>query len=243
MVALVTGAGRRLGRRIALSLATVGFDIVVHYQTSEQGAQETSILVEQLGRKVLPLRADIGSLNDVESLVEKSWNSFRQLDVLVNNAGVFSRSSWESLDVGLWQRMIQTNLTGTFLMSQAVARRMKLVGRGRIINIASIGGLQAWPQHIPYSVSKSGVIALTKVFARALAPDIVVNAIAPGTVILEGEEDPKVAHIPTDRIPLGRYGTPKDIMDAVVFLATGARYVTGQVFALDGGRSLDLLTT
>jgi len=112
-------------------------------------------------------------------------------------------------------------------------------GYGRIINIASIGGIQAWPNHIPYSVSKSGVVNLTRCFARALAPAVMVNSIAPGTIIIEGEEDPSVQHLPVERIPLQRYGTPSDIIPVLLFLATSASYITGQLFPVDGGRSID----
>jgi 3-oxoacyl-[acyl-carrier protein] reductase len=241
MVALVTGAGRRLGRRIALALARAGFDIVVHYRDSEAGAQETAERVQGLGRRALPVYADISVQEEIEPLVELAWAKFQGINILVNNAGVYARSGWESVSVAEWQHMVETNLIGTFLMSQAIARRMKSSKGGRIVNIASIGGLQAWPRHIPYSVSKAGVIWLTRGLARALAPDITVNAVAPGTVIMDGEEEPTISHLPPALIPLGRYGTSRDITDVVTFLALCGRYVTGQVFPIDGGRSIDLL--
>jgi NAD(P)-dependent dehydrogenase (short-subunit alcohol dehydrogenase family) len=110
--------------------------------------------------------------------------------------------------------------------------------KGKIINIASLGGIQAWSKHLPYSVSKAGVIMLTKCIAKELAPVITVNAIAPGTIIFEGEEDPAIKHISTETIPLKRYGKSSDITDAIIYLAVGAEYITGQVIVVDGGRSI-----
>lgn len=242
-VALVTGSGRRLGRQIALALAGVGFDIVVHYNKSEAGAEETCRQIEGLGSRSFMTRADISDSSEVKQMVEESLAKFVQIDVLVNNAGVFSRGLWENIDPASWREVLAVNLTGTFLCTQAVGREMVKRGVGRIINLSSIGGIQAWPNHIPYSVSKSGVATLTRCFARALAPSVMVNAIAPGTIIIEGEEDSSMQHIPVERIPMKRYGIPIDITSLVLFLATSGSYVTGQVFTVDGGRSLEFLPT
>jgi len=242
-VALVTGSGRRLGRRIALALAEAGFDIVVNYNQSEQAAKSTCSEIIGIGRQAVAIKADISVPAEVQELVEKSLGKFKRLDVLINNAGIYTRSLWNEINPTLWAEMLDVNMTGTFLCTQAVGREMFQQGGGRIINIASIGGIQAWPRHIPYSVSKSGVIALTRCFARALAPHVMVNAVAPGTIILEGEEKPDTQHISVERIPLGRYGVPGDITSVVLFLAQSAPYITGQIFAVDGGRSIDFLTS
>ena len=238
-VAIVTGSGRRLGRRIALALAERGFDLVVVYKDSESGARETSREVVALGRTSIVIQADISSPDDVERLVRQSIAKYQSIDVLVNNAGIFLRRPWDEIEFETWQMFLATNLTGAFLCSQSFGREMVKQGYGRIINIASIGGIQAWPNHIPYSVSKSGVVNLTRCFARALAPAVMVNSIAPGTIIIEGEEDPSVQHLPVERIPLQRYGTPSDIIPVLLFLATSASYITGQLFPVDGGRSID----
>jgi NAD(P)-dependent dehydrogenase (short-subunit alcohol dehydrogenase family) len=240
-VAIVTGSGRRLGKHIAVALAESGFDIVVTYKTSEEGARETKRSVEALGRRAFSVQADITVATDVERLVSQSMDKYHRIDTLVNNAGIFARTPWETIDFETWRKFLDTNLTGAFLCSQQAGREMVKQGRGRIINIASIGGIQAWPKHIPYSVSKSGVISLTRSFARALAPAVRVNAIAPGTIIMEGEENPSITHIPVDRIPMKRYGVAPDITSVAVFLSTSGTYVTGQVFAVDGGRSVDLV--
>jgi NAD(P)-dependent dehydrogenase (short-subunit alcohol dehydrogenase family) len=173
-------------------------------------------------------------------LVRESRAKYQKIEVLVNNAGIFLRRPWDKIEFETWQTFLATNLTGAFLCSQAFGREMVKQGHGRIINISSIGGIQAWPNHIPYSVSKSGVLSLTRCLARALAPSVLVNSIAPGTVIIEGEEDPSVQHLPVERIPLQRYGTPSDIISVLLFLVTSASYVTGQLFPVDGGRSIDL---
>jgi NAD(P)-dependent dehydrogenase (short-subunit alcohol dehydrogenase family) len=241
-VAMVTGSGKRLGKHIAVALAESGFDIVVAYKTSEEGARETKRSVEALGRRAFSVQADISVPTDVERLVSQSIDKYHRIDILVNNAGIFSRTLWDTIDWETWQRFLGTNLTGAFLCSQQAGREMVKQGRGRIINIASIGGIQAWPKHIPYSVSKSGVISLTRCFARALAPAVMVNAIAPGTIIMDGEEDPSISHIPVERIPMKRYGMASDITSLVVFLSISATYVTGQVFPVDGGRSVDLVS-
>jgi NAD(P)-dependent dehydrogenase (short-subunit alcohol dehydrogenase family) len=240
-VAIVTGSGKRLGKHIAVALAERGFDIVVTYKTSEEGARETKRSVEALGRRAFSVQADISVPTEVARLVSQSMDRFHKVDVLVNNAGIFSRRPWDTIDLGTWRKFLDTNLTGAFVCLQQVGREMLKQGHGRIINIASIGGIQAWPRHIPYSVSKSGVISLTRCFARALAPTVTVNAIAPGTIIMDGEEDPSISHIPVERIPMRRYGVVSDITSVAVFLSTSATYVTGQVFAVDGGRSVDLV--
>jgi len=224
---------------MALGLAKVGFDLVIVYKDSEIGAIETSREVNALGRDSIVVQTDVSRPDDVEKLVRQSVSKYKRIDVLVNNAGIFLRRPWDEIDFGTWQRFLATNLTGAFLCSQGFGRVMVKQSYGRIINIASIGGIQAWPNHIPYSVSKSGVVSLTKCLARALAPSVMVNSIAPGTIIIEGEEDPNVQHLPVERIPLQRYGTPSDIVPVLLFLATSAGYITGQVFPVDGGRSID----
>jgi 3-oxoacyl-[acyl-carrier protein] reductase len=238
-VAVVTGSGRRLGRQMALALAKQGFDLVISYKDSEAGAREAGKEVNALRRESIVVQADISMLADVERLVHESVTRYKRIDLLVNNAGIYLRRSWDSIDFETWQKFLSTNLTGAFLCSQAFGREMVKQGHGRIINIASIGGIQAWPNHIPYSVSKSGVLSLTRCFARALAPSVLVNSIAPGTIIIEGEEDPSVQHLPVERIPLQRYGVPSDITSVLLFLATSADYITGQIFPIDGGRSID----
>jgi NAD(P)-dependent dehydrogenase (short-subunit alcohol dehydrogenase family) len=229
-----------LGKAIAIALAKEGYDIVVHYNASGSGAKGTSQAIARLGRQALVVKTDIAKASDVRRMVATVTRRFGRIDLLVNSAAIFVRQNLERTTEKSWSQTLDINLKGTFLVSQAVAPLMKRQGGGRIVNIASLGGLQAWKEHLPYSVSKAGVIMLTKILARELAPTIQVNAIAPGTIILKGEEDPSVSHVSTKTIPLQRYGKPSDITDLVVFLATKGSYITGQIIAVDGGRLISL---
>ena len=160
---------------------------------------------------------------------------FGRLDILVNNAGMFFSAKFEELTEEQWDRILDTNLKSQFLCSQAAAPMLRRSGHGRIINFASLGGLLAWPAYTHYCVSKAGVIMLTRCLARALAPEITVNAIAPGTISFPGDA-PELAEDYIRRAPLQRTGTAKDIDDAVVYLAQSA-FITGQVIVVDGGRT------
>ena len=235
-VALVTGGARRLGRHIALRLAREGFDIVVLRHTTS--AVKVKKEVESYGRKCVTIKADMTSINAIRRAIRTAVKRLRRIDVLVNNAGIFIDAAWDAFDEKLWDKTIATNLKGPAFLMQEVAKVMLRHGGGSIINIASLGGIQPWAKHIPYSISKAGLIMSTRCFARALAPSIRVNAIAPGTIIMEGEENGKLKHVPVDKIPLQRNGVPEDITDLIAFLATRGKYITGQVIAVDGGRTI-----
>lgn len=237
-VAIVTGGGRRLGQAIAIALAENGFDVVVNYYESKSGANQTIKQIKAIGRRAFAVKADISNKSQVQRVVNITLQQFGRIDLLVNNSSIFIESPLTKTSEKNWDTTIDINLKGTFLCSQAVAPIMLKQKSGRIINIASLGGLQAWTQHLPYSVSKAGVIMLTKILAKTLAPHIQVNAIAPGTIQFENEEDLKLKHLRKDMIPLKKYGEPSDITDMIVYLATKAGYITGQVFHIDGGRSI-----
>lgn len=237
-VALVTGAGRRLGRQIAYSLAESGFDLIIHYNTSRKGAQEAVDRIKDLGGRAIAVQADITSRKQVERMIEFAIKKFKHIDLLVNNAGIFLNSPLHKTTESKWDKIIDLNLKGTFLCSQFVSKTMLKNRYGKIINIASLGGLQAWYKHLPYSVSKAGVVMLTRCLAKALAPYIAVNAIAPGTIIIPGEENQKQEYTQTARIPLRKYGKPSDITSLVLYLATTSEYITGQTFVVDGGISI-----
>ncbi len=235
-VALVTGAGKRLGREIALALGASGFDVAVVYDSSRQGAEKVVAQLEAAGAMAAGFRADISRSNEVRSLVRKTMARFGRIDLLVNNAAVFFESPFVSVSEKSWDRLLNINLKGTFLLSQAVSHVMLKQKTGRIISLASIGGLQAWAKYTPYSVSKAGVIMLTKCMAKALAPHVMVNAIAPGTIFMEGDRTGNF--VPVESIPMKRYGAPTDITSVVLFLATTSSYITGQIISVDGGRSI-----
>ncbi len=233
-VALVTGAGKRIGRAIALALAREGAEVAVHYNRTASGAEETAAAIAALGRRSAALQADVTRRADVERLFATVESRFGRLDILVNNAGAFFHAAFDEITDQQWDGILDTNLKSQFLCSQAAVPLMKRQGRGRIINISSLGGLLAWPGYTHYCVSKAGSIMLTRCLARALAPEILVNSVAPGTIQFEGEP-PDEDYI--RRVPLHRTGTGDDIAQAVLYLAT-AEFITGQVIVVDGGRSL-----
>jgi NAD(P)-dependent dehydrogenase (short-subunit alcohol dehydrogenase family) len=235
-VALVTGAGKRIGRSVALRLASEGADVVVNYRNSKGEADEVVAQIVAMGRRALAVQADVAKRTEVAALFATVEKEFGRLDILVNNAGMFFPAKFEELTEEQWDRILDANLKSQFLCSQAAAPILRRSGHGRIINFASLGGLLAWPAYTHYCVSKAGVIMLTRCLARALAPEIIVNAIAPGTISFAGDA-PELAEDFIRRAPLQRTGTAKDIDDAVVFLADSA-FVTGQVIVVDGGRTL-----
>jgi 3-oxoacyl-[acyl-carrier protein] reductase/pteridine reductase len=235
-VALVTGAAKRIGRSVALRLASEGADIVVNYRSSKAEADEVVAQIVALGRRAVAVQADVAKRPEVLAMFATVEREFGRLDILVNNAGMFFPAKFEELTEEQWDSILNGNLKSQFLCSQSAAPMLRRSGHGRIVNFASLGGLLAWPAYTHYCVSKAGVIMLTRCLARALAPEITVNAIAPGTISFPGDA-PELAEDFVRRAPLHRTGTANDIDDAVVFLAQST-FVTGQVIVVDGGRSL-----
>ena len=233
-VALITGAAKRIGRSIALRLAKEGADVVVNYATSKAEAEELTSEIQSLGQRAIALQADVSRRADVHRMFAAVDKEFGRLDILVNNAGMFFEAKFEELTDEQWDRIMNANLNSQFLCAQAAAPVMKRQGHGRIINLSSLGGILPWPAYTHYCVSKAGVIMLTRCLARALAPEILVNSVAPGTIQFPGEP-PDQDYI--KRVPLHRTGSGEDIADAVMYFAT-ADFVTGQVIAVDGGRTL-----
>ncbi len=235
-VALVTGAAKRIGRSVALELAARGADVVVNYRGSRAEAEEVVAEIARGGRRAAAIQADVSKRVDVERLISQTESEFGRLDILVNNAGMFQNVPFEKITDEQWNGILATNLTSQFLCAQVAAPLLRKSGRGHIINFASLGGILAWPAHTHYCVSKAGVIMLTRCLARALAPEIIVNGIAPGTISFEGDA-PELEADYIKRAPLRRTGTGNDIAEAVAFLAT-SEFITGQILVVDGGRSL-----
>ena len=235
-VALVTGAAKRIGRSVALRLASEGADVIVNYRGSKAEADGVVAEIADMGRRAIGVQADVAKRADVTALFAAVEKEFGKLDILVNNAGMFFSAKFEELTEEQWDTILDTNLKSQFLCSQAAAAMLRRSGQGRIINFASLGGLLAWPAYTHYCVSKAGVIMLTRCMARALAPEITVNAIAPGTISFSGDA-PEIAEDFVRRAPLHRTGSPEDIEDAVIFLARSP-FITGQVIVVDGGRTL-----
>ncbi len=233
-VALVTGGAKRIGRSIALKLAADGADVVVNYQRSKDDAEKLVTSIAATGRRAAAVQADVSRAADVKTLFADISRRMGRLDILVNNAGMFFAAPVLELTEEQWDAIMATNLKAQFLCAQAAAPLMKQQGRGRIINISSIGGLLAWPAFTHYCVSKAGVIMLTRCLARAFGPEITVNSVAPGTIQFPGET-PDEDYI--RRTPLHRVGKGEDIADTVAFLAK-SDFITGQTFVVDGGRTL-----
>jgi len=230
-VVLVTGAARRIGRGIALRLAGEGARVAIHYHGSEAEARATA---EDCGGAPV-FRANLESVAEIERLFEQLDAHFGRIDGLVNNAARFTKIDPLRLTEADWDYVHSVNLKATFFCSQQAARRMLAAGGGRIVNISSLGGLRAWPEHAHYCASKAGVIMLTRALAQAFAPSVTVNSVAPG-VIPFGPPDERVRRL-IDRTPAQRGGTAEEIADAVVYFLTASNFVTGQVLAIDGGLS------
>jgi pteridine reductase len=234
-VALVTGAAKRLGRAAAVRLAEDGADVVVHYRSSQLEAQDAVKEIEKLGRRSVAIGADLSSVAETKRLVDEGARHFGRLDILVNSAANFLPASMISTTEQVWDAALDANLRAPFFCAQAAAPWLRRT-QGVIINFADTGGLLGWTGYIPHSVSKAGVIMLTRVLAKALAPEVRVNAIAPGTITMEGDPPEWEADF-VKLAPLRRTGKPEDITDAVLFLVQ-SKFITGQVLVVDGGRTL-----
>ena len=234
--ALVTGAGRRIGRAVALRLAAEGARVAVHYRNSRAEAEALVAEIVRAGGEAVSMQAELTRVAEIDVLFDRVEQTFAGLDILVNNAAIFSPTPVGQTAEAQWDAILDTNLKAQFFAAQRAAPLLARSGRGRIVNFASLGGLLAWPTYTAYSVSKAGVMMLTRSLARALAPAITVNAIAPGTISFP-DDAPAVAERAARSAPMQRPGSAKDITDAVLYLI-GAGYVTGQVLVVDGGWSI-----
>ena len=235
-IALVTGAGKRLGRAVALRLAAEGADVVVHYGKSAAEAGQVVAEIEKLGRRSAAFSAELTNVSAIQKLVADVVTRFGRLDILINSAANFLETKFGETTEATWDASLDTNLKAPFFCSQAAAPHLAKSGRGVIINFADIGGLLGWREYLPHSVSKAGVIQLTRILAKELAPKVRVNAIAPGTITMPGDP-PEWQQDYIRRAPLQRSGTPEEIADAVMYLIC-AEFVTGHVLVIDGGRTL-----
>jgi pteridine reductase len=235
-VALVTGAGKRLGRAVALRLASEGADVAVHYGKSEAEARELVAEIEKMGRRAAAFSAELTDVPAIQKLVQSVASRFARLDILVNCAANFLETKFGETNEATWDASLDTNLKAPFFCAQAAAPHLAKSGRGVIINFADIGGLLGWTEFLPHSISKAGVIMLTRILAKELGPSVRVNAIAPGTITMPGDPPEWQADF-IRRAPLKRTGKPEEIADAVMYLI-GAEFVTGQVLVVDGGRTL-----
>ncbi|MDE0445039.1 MAG: SDR family oxidoreductase [Spirochaetaceae bacterium] len=232
-VGLVTGGGIRVGRAIALGLAEAGYDLVVSHRSSAAGAEAVAEEASLLGRRVHTVQADLSREGDAVRLARAATEHFGRLDLLVNSAASFVAGDLLEATTDEWDAVMAVNLRAPFLMVRETAELLR-AARGSVVNIVDLSALQPWTSHPVHSVAKAGLLHLTRVMARRLAPEVRVNAIAPGDVLLPTHYSEADAERARGQVPLGRIGTPGDVVEAVRFLAR-ADYVTGEVIVVDGG--------
>ncbi len=237
----MTGGARRIGAQLCRTLHETGYHIALHYRGSVDAAEALAAELNWVrGGSVACFQAALGGLDAAEELASKVLDRFGRVDLLVNNASSFYPTPVGSVGEDDWNRLVGGNLKGPFFLSQALANSLGRSG-GSIINLIDIHGERALADHSVYSVSKAGLAMMTKSLARELAPAVRVNGVSPGAILWpesdEPEEDERRQR-QLQRVPLGRRGDPQDIAEAVLFLAERAPYVTGQIIAIDGGRSL-----
>lgn len=237
-VAIVTGAARRVGRAIALHLARRGCDIALHYHRSSDDAESLAGQIREIRRRCLLVQADLAKPESWSRIVDETVNGLGSLDILVNNASIFAPMAGDGFDLAQWQHTMQVNLTAAAALCHHAAPHLRKTGNGKIVNITDIAAEKPWSHHIAYCASKAGLVNLTKALAKALAPDVQVNAVAPGIAIFPEDYDETTRARLIDKVPLKRAGTPEDIAAAVGFYCADGDYITGQVVAVDGGRSV-----
>ena len=233
--ALVTGGAKRIGRTLALTLAQAGADVAITYRGSAAAAEATVSELRDCGVRALAVACDVGEEASVQAAVEVVISAFGGLDVLVNNAGAFETAPLEAITAEQWDAMFSTNTRGPFLVAKAAHAHLK-TAHGRIVNIGSLGGIHPWPTHGHYCTSKAALHMLSHTMAKAWAPEISVNCVAPGMIVF-GEVNPAYESF-ARKTPMQRNGSADDVAAAVLFFATGPHFITGQLMAVDGGLGL-----
>lgn len=234
--AFVTGGARRLGRGIALALAAAGADVAITYLRSRQEATETAGQIEAMGRRALAVACDVRSEASVRAAIGTAATQLGRLDMVVNNAAVFETAPLDTLSLDQWDAVFETNARGPFLVAREALPHLRAAG-GRIINIGSLGGMRPWAGHAHYCASKAALHMLTQAMAKAFAPQVSVNCVAPGWIALDQDAEERAARIAA-KTPMQRNGTLEDVTEAVLFFATGPAFITGQILAVDGGLGL-----
>jgi 3-oxoacyl-[acyl-carrier protein] reductase/pteridine reductase len=234
--ALITGGARRVGSAIALALAQAGADVVITFRNSKSEAAQTLREMEALGRQAMAVECDVRSEVSVKAAVAATIDRFHHLDILINNAAIFDSSPLDALSLDQWDAVFETNARGPFLVAREALPHLRSA-HGRIINIGSLGGMRAWAGHAHYCASKAALHSLTLSMAKAFAPEVSVNCIAPGWIELEESDAGQAAHF-ASKTPMRRNGSVEDVAQAVLFFAAGPTFITGQLLAVDGGLGL-----
>jgi len=235
-VAIVTGGAVRVGRALSLGLAEAGYDVVVHYHTSEGSAGKVVEGVEALGRRGMTVSGDLAESDDVRELATRIRETFETVDLLVNNASTFFQNPLLEVGEDEWDRAMAVNVKGPFLLARELVPELER-GRGSVVNITDLSAFVPWREFPHHSVSKAALLHLTRAMAKALAPEIRVNAVAPGTVLPPDAYGPEERERSRRRTLLGTLGSPQDVVRTVLFLARSP-FVTGEVVVVDGGQSL-----
>jgi 3-oxoacyl-[acyl-carrier protein] reductase/pteridine reductase len=236
-VALVTGGAKRLGRASALALADAGADVAITYLHSAREARETVSDIEKSGVRAVALRCDVTDAKSVRAALREVGRGFSGLDVLVNNAGNYETVAFESLSLKQWDAIFATNVRGPFLVSKHALPYLKK-RKGRIVHVGSLGGLRPWADHAHYCSSKAALHMLTRVMAKALAPEVSVNCVAPGMIDLGEKAAASFMRRMATQTPMRRNGEGNDVAEAVLFFATAPQFITGQILYVDGGLGL-----
>jgi NAD(P)-dependent dehydrogenase (short-subunit alcohol dehydrogenase family) len=232
---LITGAAKRIGRAIALSLAGAGANVAITYLNSPRDAEKTLDEIRAEGTRAFAVQADLTQADQIRHAADAVTAEFAGLDLLVNNAGFFASAAMDEITADEWDRMFATNTRAPFLVAQALHTTLK-EARGRIVNIGSLGGIHPWATHAHYCTSKAALHMLSQTMAKAWAPEISVNCVAPG-MIVQGEVGEMYQQF-AERTPMRRNGTAEDVAAAVLFFATAPHFITGQMLAVDGGLGL-----
>jgi 3-oxoacyl-[acyl-carrier protein] reductase/pteridine reductase len=244
---LITGGGRRLGRASALALAQAGADVAITFRTSARDAQHTVVDLSSLGVRAFALHCDVTDEASVKSMMADAGRELGRIDILVNNAANYATADFERLTLRQWDAMFASNTRGPFLVSREALKWMRRKRTGpersakiaaKIIHMGSLGGLRAWATHAHYCSSKAALHMLTKVMAKALAPEIAVNAVAPGMIDLGEKSAASFMRRMAKQTPMQRNGRGDEIAAAVLFFATAPQFITGQILAVDGGLGL-----
>ncbi len=235
---LVTGGARRIGREIALTLARAGADVAVTYRSSFAEADQTAAEIAALGVRSGAIPCDVRSEPSVREAVDSAATAFGQLDILVNNAAVFASAALESITLDQWDAVFETNARGPFLVAREALPHLR-AAHGRIVNIGSLGASHAWVGHAHYCAAKAALHMLTQAMAKAFAPEVSVNCVAPGWIQFpESFTGEREAARFAAKTPMGRNGAANDVAQAVLFFASGPHFITGQTLTVDGGLGL-----
>lgn len=233
----MTGGARRIGREIALTLARSGADVAFTYLNSEKEARNTAAEIAALGVRALHVQCDLRNVDAIRSVLQRTVATLGRIDLLVNNAGLYLTKEFEQISSDEWDSIFAVNVRGAFLMTQACAPELRR-SHGRVINLGSLGGMHPWPTHVHYCASKAALHMLTQASAKALAPDVTVNCVAPGMIDQCEADRGELLERFTQKTPMQRNGTAADVAQAVLFFATCPDFITGQILSVDGGLGL-----